>query len=105
MHSRRVKVRETPSRRSRSALSGWSYAQGTTNIGRPVFTTPDVPRERIAALRKAFDAMIRDPAVIEQAKKENFDIDPTSGEAMQALVSEIVGMPKLQSDRLRDILE
>ena len=77
----------------------------STNIGRPIFTTPDVPPERVEALRKAFAAMIRDPAVLEQAKKEHFDIEATSGEAMQRLIAEIVGIPKAQSERLRNILE
>ena len=31
----------------------------STAIGRPLFTTPDVPAERVAALRKAFDAMMQ----------------------------------------------
>ena len=77
----------------------------STSIGRPIFTSPDVPAERIAALRNSFVAMIRDPAVLAQAKKENFDIEPTTGEAMQSLVAEIASMPKAQSDRLHDILE
>ncbi len=77
----------------------------STHIGRPIFTTPDAPPERVAALRKAFDTMVRDPAFLEQAKKEHFDIDPTSGEAMQKLVSEIVAMPKAQAERLRKIIE
>jgi tripartite-type tricarboxylate transporter receptor subunit TctC len=77
----------------------------STSIGRPVFTTPDAPAERVEALRRAFDAMVRDPAVLEQAKKEHFDIEATSGAMMQKLIAEIVGMPKAQSERLRSILE
>ena len=57
-----------------------------------------MPAERVAALRKAFDAMVRDPAFLEEARKENFDIDPVSGEAMQKLVAEIVAMPKAQGE-------
>src|SRR6185295_362434 len=37
----------------------------STQIGRPVFTTPDAPPERVAALRRAFDAMVHDPAFLE----------------------------------------
>ena len=77
----------------------------STQIGRPIFTTPDVPAERVAALREAFDAMVRDPAFLEQAKKENFEIDAVSGEAMQKLVAEIVAMPKAQGERLKKIIE
>jgi hypothetical protein len=77
----------------------------STQIGRPIFTTPDVPADRVEALRKAFDAMQRDPAFLEDAKKGNFDIDPASGETMQRLVTEIVAMPRAQAERLKKIIE
>jgi tripartite-type tricarboxylate transporter receptor subunit TctC len=76
-----------------------------TLIGRPIFTTPEVPPERVAALRKAFDAMLRDPEFIAHAKKENFDLDSVPGEALQKLVSEIVAMPRQQAERLKKIIE
>ncbi len=77
----------------------------STAVGRPIFTTPGVPAERVEALRKAFEAMVGDPAFVEQAKKENFDIDPVSGVALQNLVSEIVAVPAAQTERLRKIIE
>jgi len=77
----------------------------STAIGRPIFTTPDAPADRVAALRKAFDVMVRDPAFLEDARQGHFEIDATPGEAMQKLVSEIVGMPKAQGERLRKIIE
>ena len=77
----------------------------STHIGRPIFTTPEAPAERVEALRKAFDAMVSDPAFLEQAKKENFEIDAVSGEALQKLVAEIVAAPAAQGERLKKILE
>jgi tripartite-type tricarboxylate transporter receptor subunit TctC len=77
----------------------------STHIGRPVFTTPDVPAERVEALRRAFGAMVSDPAFLAQAKKENFEIDAVSGEALQKLVAEVVAMPAAQGARLKKILE
>jgi tripartite-type tricarboxylate transporter receptor subunit TctC len=77
----------------------------STLIGRPIFTTPDMPPERVAALRKAFDDMIRDPAFLDQARKENFDIEPASGEAMQKLVAETIAIPKDRKERLKKIME
>src|SRR6185312_6009743 len=77
----------------------------STHIGRPIFTTPDAPAERVAALRKAFDTMVHDPAFIAEATREKFDIDPTTGEAMQKLVTEIVTLPAAQSERLKKIIE
>jgi tripartite-type tricarboxylate transporter receptor subunit TctC len=77
----------------------------STHIGRPIFTAPDVPAERIAALRKAFDAMVHDPAFVEEAKREKFDIEPSTGEAMQKIVTEMMAVPKAQSERLHQIIE
>jgi tripartite-type tricarboxylate transporter receptor subunit TctC len=77
----------------------------STSVGRPIFTTPDNPPERVEALRKAFDAMIRDPAFLEQARREHFDIDPVTGAELQKIVTEIVAAPKAHSERLRPIIE
>jgi len=77
----------------------------STAIGRPIFTTPGVPAERVEALRKAFETMVRDPAFVEQAKKENFDIDPVLGDALQKLVSEIAAVPAAQGEKLKKIIE
>jgi tripartite-type tricarboxylate transporter receptor subunit TctC len=77
----------------------------STNIGRPIFTTPDVPADRVEALRKAFVAMVSDPAFLAQARKENFEIDAVSGEALQRLVSEVVAAAPAQGERLKKILE
>jgi tripartite-type tricarboxylate transporter receptor subunit TctC len=77
-------------------------ASGT--IGRPVFTSPNVPAERVAALRKAFDEMVKDPVFLEDAKKGKFDITPVSGEELQQLVAEIVATPKPVAARLAKII-
>jgi tripartite-type tricarboxylate transporter receptor subunit TctC len=77
----------------------------STQIGRPLFTTPEVPADRVAALRTAFDAMMRDPAFLDDVKQGHFDLDGVSGEAMQRLVTEIVATPKAQGERLRKIIE
>jgi tripartite-type tricarboxylate transporter receptor subunit TctC len=71
-----------------------------TTIGRPIFTTPDVPADRVKALRAAFDAMLRDPAFLEDAKKAKLDIEPVSGEELQRIVAEIIATPKPIADRL-----
>jgi hypothetical protein len=77
----------------------------STQVGRPIFTTPGVPAERVAALRAAFDAMVRDPAFLDDAKQAHFDIDPVPGEALQKLVGEVVTIPKGQAEKLRKIIE
>ena len=77
----------------------------STHVGRPIFTTPEVPTERVKALRDAFDAMVRDPAFLNDAKQGHFEIDPVAGEALQKLVAEIVMPSAAQAERLRKIIE
>ncbi len=77
-------------------------ASGT--IGRPLFVAPGVPAERVAALRGAFDRMVKSPAFLEAAALEKFEILPVSGEDLQKLVGEIVATPKPIADRLTQII-
>jgi tripartite-type tricarboxylate transporter receptor subunit TctC len=77
----------------------------SATVGRPIFTTPDVPAERVKALRDAFAKMIKDPAFLEQAKKEHFEVDPVTGEDLQKIVAEIVATPQPIAQRLLKIIE
>lgn len=62
-------------------------------VGRPILTTPNVPADRVAALRKAFDQTMIDPAFLADAKKAKIDVDPLSGEKLQAYVEGLVKLP------------
>jgi hypothetical protein len=75
-----------------------------TTIGRPIFTSPGVPEERVKALRAAFDATMKDPEFLADAKRSGFDINPVSGEEMQKIVADIVATPKVIADRLQSII-
>ncbi len=74
------------------------------SIGRPVFSTPDLPPERTKALRDAFDKTMKDPVFLEEAKKINLDIDPVSGEELQKIVADIIDAPEPAKERLRSVL-
>ena len=76
----------------------------SSTIGRPFFTSPGVPPERVKALRAAFDAMVKDPVFLAEAQKEGFDINPLSGEELQKIVEDIVATPKPIADRLLQII-
>jgi len=75
-----------------------------TAVGKEIFTGPDVPPDRVRALRAAFDATMKDPAFLAQAQKQSFDISPVSGEALQTVVVDILSAPKPVTDRLAEIL-
>jgi tripartite-type tricarboxylate transporter receptor subunit TctC len=73
-------------------------------VGRPYFTTPGVPAERVKALREAFDAMVKDPAFLDEAKKLGLEINPVNGEELQKIVADIVDTPSQVADRLNAII-
>jgi tripartite-type tricarboxylate transporter receptor subunit TctC len=61
---------------------------------RPFAAPPGVPADRAAALRAAFDATMKDPEFLAEAKKLNLDINPLSGTAITRLLTELYAMPK-----------
>ena len=62
-------------------------------LGRPVLTTPDVPAERIAALRRAFDATMTDAEFLADAKRSRLDVSPVSGVELQRIIEDLVATP------------
>jgi hypothetical protein len=62
-------------------------------LGRPFFTTQDVPADRVAALRKAFDATMRDEAFLAEAKQLGLDMNPLSGEKVTQIVMDTINAP------------
>lgn len=62
-------------------------------IGRPLYAPPGAPPARVAALRKAFDDIMKDSEFLAEAKKANADIRPMSGGDLQALATEVVRTP------------
>ena len=62
---------------------------GRQSVARPYATAPGVPADRVAALRKAFDDTMKDPAFLSDAEKTKLEVQPVSGEEVQELVTEI----------------
>ena len=73
--------------------------------GRPFFVPPGVPADRVAVLRRAFDATVKDPAFLGEATMARIDIDPLGGEEVQTLVDEVSQTPADVVTRVRDALE
>jgi tripartite-type tricarboxylate transporter receptor subunit TctC len=77
---------------------------GDAAVGRPILTAPDVPAARVAALRKAFDATMRDPAFQEAAKKANMSFNPIGGEELQKIVTRIVSPSPQVIARVKEVI-
>ncbi len=74
--------------------------------GRPYFLPPGVPAARATALRRAFDATMRDPAFIAEAAAMKVEVDPMTGEAVQALVEQVIRTtPADVVERVRKIMQ
>src|SRR6266568_2486866 len=76
-----------------------------THLGRPMATTPDVPADRLAALRAAYRATMTDPEFLADATKAGFEVAPVHGEEMQKIVERIMSTPKELAARAKHLVE
>jgi tripartite-type tricarboxylate transporter receptor subunit TctC len=67
-------------------------------VGRSIMSTPNVPADRLKALRAAFDAMLKDPQLLAEVEKGQLEFDPMSGDKLQELV---VAASKIPPDVLK----
>jgi tripartite-type tricarboxylate transporter receptor subunit TctC len=70
-------------------------------FGRPYMLGPGVPAERVAALRKAFLQTLDDAEAKAEAQKLGIDLDPISGDELQALAEKIYATPAPMIERAR----
>jgi tripartite-type tricarboxylate transporter receptor subunit TctC len=74
----------------------------TQEWGRPYVAPPGVPADRIATLRRAFDAAVADPELIADARKLKATLrDPMSGVAMQRVIAEYHKTPQAIINRVK----
>jgi tripartite-type tricarboxylate transporter receptor subunit TctC len=72
-------------------------------MGRPFVLPPGVPDDRVKVLRDAFDAALKDPELLEDAKKQKMEIDPVTGAAINALLDRVYAAPPELAVRLREM--
>jgi tripartite-type tricarboxylate transporter receptor subunit TctC len=63
-------------------------------MGRPFALPPGTPPDRVAILRSAFDAALKDPAFIAEAGKLQLEIDPLTGPQIADLLKTAYSAPK-----------
>ncbi len=62
-------------------------------FGRPLVAPPGVAPDKIKILREAFNKAVNDPALLAEAEKRRLDMDPASGEELEALAKEVMATP------------
>jgi len=76
-----------------------------TLFGRPLTAPPGTPPDRLAALRAAFMATMKDPEFLKEAQAGNFEVDPINGEQMQKIAQDLMAMPDAVKKRARPFVE
>ena len=74
-------------------------------MGRPFAAPPGVPGERVAALRTAFAATMRDPEFLAEARKGQLEIEPMTGAAIDALLARAYSAPPAVVARAAALIE
>ena len=62
-------------------------------MGRPYVAPPNLPADRVAALRQAFMATMKDKDFLAEADKTQLEVNPVSGEDVDKLVKDIYATP------------
>lgn len=92
------KISDTKRRLVNSYLGIWGFGS------RPIVTTPGVPPERLKLLRAAFMKMFKDPEVIDEIKRRNWEAEPVAGDELDTLAKEVVDQPPEVAAALKRIL-
>jgi tripartite-type tricarboxylate transporter receptor subunit TctC len=74
-------------------------------MGRPTVMAPGVPKERVAIMRAAYAAMVKDADFIAEAKKQRVALKPIVGEKLQKMVETVYSLNETQAKRLYKILQ
>jgi tripartite-type tricarboxylate transporter receptor subunit TctC len=78
-----------------------SAVMNASEIGTAYFTSPGVPADRVEALRRAFDATMKDQEFLADAAKLRLGINPIPGEELQKLVVDVSKMPPALLEKVR----
>src|SRR4029079_13873681 len=73
--------------------------------GRTLIAPPGVPKDRVTLLRRAFDAVVKDPVVLSEMTRAGLVIEPSTGEEVQDAVGRMIATPPEIVGRMRKLLE
>lgn len=72
-------------------------------LGRPMVAPPGVPPDRVRILRDAYARSLKDPDLIAEVKKSRLDMEPSSGEEIEALFKELMDQPREVIERVKKL--
>jgi tripartite-type tricarboxylate transporter receptor subunit TctC len=75
------------------------------SAARPVVAPPQVPAERMAAIRSAFEKMIIDPEFLKDASTQKLELDPTPAAEIEKVIKLFATTPENLGKRLKEAIE
>jgi tripartite-type tricarboxylate transporter receptor subunit TctC len=77
----------------------------SATVGRPMMTTPGTPPDRVKLLRDVYVKTLKDPAVVEEAKKVKMDLEILTGAEVEAQIRDVMNQPKDVIERVKKLSE
>lgn len=80
--------------RNEKELAAMKIVFSNQSMGRPFVLPPGVPAAQVADVRRAFAALIKDPAFLADAEKRRLEVNsPKTGEQIDAILKDVYGSP------------
>ena len=73
-------------------------------LGRPIMAPPGTPADRVKILRDAYAKAIKDPELLAEAEKRAWDVDPVTGEELEARSKDVIAQPADVIERMKWVL-
>jgi len=73
-------------------------------LGRPITAPPGTPADRVKILRDAYAKAIRDPELLADAEKRGWDVDPVTGEELEARAKDVIAQPADVIEKMKWVL-
>jgi tripartite-type tricarboxylate transporter receptor subunit TctC len=75
------------------------------DLGRPFIAPPGMAPDRVKLLRDAFMKAMNDPALVADAQKRKWDLDPMGGGELEATAKEIMVQPPEVIERMKKLMD
>src|SRR5687768_9102581 len=75
----------------------------SVEFGRPIVAPPNVPKERVEALRKALADTLKDPELLDEAKKQGMEMTYVSGQELEKLIADLMSTPAEIVEKMREM--
>ncbi len=82
-----------------------AFYVSSAEVGRSFLAPPGLPAERVATLRRAFDATMQDPEMRADTERAKADLAPLTGEKLQQLIIDTAKAPPALVERMKTILQ